>query len=206
MLLPEGTYTLRPYIYVKGSAGNVALAPLQVTLGPAQHIEVGDCLQLNLAVPSHVASEQLTLPGSVLTACDNTVTNISYQLDGGVPVTICTGCGSNPNFKLNLVLRAGAHNLTVTARDNQGGVSSISGAIQAGAPPPMLTISRTGINTVTLSWPSPSTGFSLQQASELALGNWVPVLNPPNDNGVTKSITVNTAGARGFYRLAKSAP
>ena len=143
---------------------------------------------------------------TVLTRCANSVTNISYQLDGGAPVSVCNGCGENPSFSFSFTLAPGTHNLAVTARDNQGGTASVSGAIQVELPPPTLSIARTAVNTVLVSWPSSASGFSLQQTSDLASGNWTPVLEPVSDNGSTKSVVVNTSAGMRLYRLIKSAP
>jgi hypothetical protein len=67
---------------------------------------------------------------------------------------------------------------------------------------PSLTIARTTTNTIAISWPSPSTGFTLQQnTNNIATPNWNDVLTTPTDNGTTKTVVVNpTAGDR-FYRL-----
>lgn len=87
-----------------------------------------------------------------------------------------------------------------------GGVYSLTGgfwalyAIQTpGAP--RLTILLTPTNTVVVSWPSPSTGFALQQNTNLNTTNWVTPLETVNDNGVTKSILVNPPAGNRFYRL-----
>lgn len=70
---------------------------------------------------------------------------------------------------------------------------------------PLLAISRTAANTLSVSWPSPSTGFTLQQNTNgLAAGNWSDVLDTPADDGTNKTVILNppAAGNR-FYRLLK---
>src|SRR5687767_5768989 len=53
-----------------------------------------------------------------------------------------------------------------------GGFWSLLSAVQTpGAP--RLTISLTGTNTALVSWPSPSSGFSLLQNTNLNTTNWV---------------------------------
>src|SRR5215472_19225453 len=65
-----------------------------------------------------------------------------------------------------------------------GGFWGIISAVPTpGAPP--LTISLTPTNAVVISWPSPSTGFALQQNSVLGSANWSPTLQTPSDNGTT---------------------
>ncbi len=83
-----------------------------------------------------------------------------------------------------------------------GGFWGLIAAIQEpGAP--LLTITRSGTNAI-LSWPSPSTGFGLEQNSVFGTTNWSSVGLSPSDNGTTKSVTVPAfmMGNR-FYRLHK---
>jgi hypothetical protein len=68
--------------------------------------------------------------------------------------------------------------------------------------PPALTITfDPATSTVTISWPSRSVGFILQANNNLLSGNWSVVLETVNDNGVTKSITVNPTTESRFFRL-----
>ena len=68
--------------------------------------------------------------------------------------------------------------------------------------PPSLTIARTATNTVALSWPSPSLGFTLQQnANSLATVNWTNVVATPSDDGTTRTVIVDPPTGNRFYRL-----
>ena len=68
---------------------------------------------------------------------------------------------------------------------------------------PSLTIARTATNTVAISWPSPSTGFTLQQNTNgIATVNWSNVLTAPTDNGTTKTVIVDQPSGNRFYRLS----
>jgi hypothetical protein len=68
---------------------------------------------------------------------------------------------------------------------------------------PSLTVARTTTNTVALSWPSPSTGFTLQQnTNDIGTMNWSNVLSTPTDNGTTKTVIVNPPSGNRFYRLS----
>jgi len=51
------------------------------------------------------------------------------------------------------------------------------------------------------SWPSPSTGFSLQQALNLITPAWNPPAESVLDNGTDKFIIVNPPTGNRFYRL-----
>ena len=66
---------------------------------------------------------------------------------------------------------------------------------------PRLTITLTATNTALISWPSLSTGFSLQQNADLSSTNWVTVPQTPVDNGSTVSVVINPAVGKWFYRL-----
>ena len=68
---------------------------------------------------------------------------------------------------------------------------------------PRLTITRSN-NVVIVSWPSPSTGFTLQQNNQLNTTNWVTPTETVNDTGTIKFITVDPSGVVSrFYRLFK---
>jgi hypothetical protein len=83
-----------------------------------------------------------------------------------------------------------------------GGFWSLIAAVQTpGAP--LLKITLTHTNTAVVSWPSPSTGFGLQQNSSAGTTNWTDVGLSPNDNGTTKSVVVPASPGSKFYRLKK---
>jgi len=83
-----------------------------------------------------------------------------------------------------------------------GGFWSLLAIVQTpGAP--LLTITRTATNTVVVSWPSPSTGWQLQQNADLNTINWVTPPETVTDDGSTKSIVVNPPVGNRFYRLFK---
>ena len=84
-----------------------------------------------------------------------------------------------------------------------GGFWSLLSVVQTpGAP--LLTIARTTTNTVAVSWPSPSTGFTLQQnTNSVSSVNWSNVVTVPFDDGTTKSLIVNPPTGNRFYRLNK---
>ncbi len=108
-----------------------------------------------------------------------------------------------------------------------GGVYSVSGTIgqpDAGAPmsggtyavtggfwsllsvvptigAPLLKIQLTATNTALIIWPSASTGFSLQQNSDLSTALWTTPPQTVNDNGTNKFIVVSPPAGNRFYRL-----
>ncbi|MSU58561.1 MAG: hypothetical protein EXS35_10345 [Pedosphaera sp.] len=82
-----------------------------------------------------------------------------------------------------------------------GGFWSLLSVVQSpGAP--LLAITITPTNTAMVSWPSPSTGFTLQQnTNSVASVNWSNVATSPTDNGTIKYIIVNPPSGNRFYRL-----
>jgi len=65
---------------------------------------------------------------------------------------------------------------------------------------PLLTINWSGMNGV-VSWPSPSTGFVLEQNTNLATTNWLNFPGTVNDNGIIKSAIINSPAGTLFFRL-----
>jgi hypothetical protein len=68
---------------------------------------------------------------------------------------------------------------------------------------PDLSINLTSSNSVLVFWPSPSTGFNLQQNNDLNTSTWATPVETVNDNGVIKYIIVTSPAATRFYRLEK---
>lgn len=73
-----------------------------------------------------------------------------------------------------------------------------------GAPPVAITLRPD--NSVVVSWPSPSAGFSLQETSTLQPAAWSTVALPVVDDGTTKSVVLNSPVGSRFFRLAPTAP
>ena len=67
-----------------------------------------------------------------------------------------------------------------------------------------LTIRLTATNTVAVSWPSPSTGWMLQQNTNGVVSvNWSNAAGTIHDNGTNKTLIVNPPTGSQFYRLFK---
>ena len=83
----------------------------------------------------------------------------------------------------------------------QGGFWGLIAAVQTpGAP--LLSIFRTTTNTVAVAWPSPSTGWTLQQnTNNISSVNWSNVTSGIADDGTTKSLIVNPSTGNRFFRL-----
>jgi hypothetical protein len=160
---------------------------------------------VQLGAWSHVAS---TYAGSTLTFYVNGVAADSFTTPaispdddgasiGNVPLPAYSSAFEGQIDELSLYNRA----LTVAeiaSIYNAG----IAGKQLATGVAPTLSIQLTTSNTVIISWPSPSTGFTLQQNTNgVTTSGWSNVLVTPVDNGTTKSIIVNPSAGNRFYRL-----
>jgi hypothetical protein len=65
---------------------------------------------------------------------------------------------------------------------------------------PLLIFTFAGTNSVVISWPSPSTGYVLQQNPDLTTTNW-STCGTATDDGVIKSITNSLSAGHIFFRL-----
>ena len=81
-----------------------------------------------------------------------------------------------------------------------GGFWGIIGAIQSPGSP-LLRVLRTSTNTVVVAWPAPSTGFSLQQNTNLNTTIWASVTNTVNMVGSENQVIVAPPVGNRFYRL-----
>ena len=80
-----------------------------------------------------------------------------------------------------------------------GGFWSIFAVQTPGAP--LLTITLTSTNTAIVSWPAPSTGWSLQQNSDLTTTTWTTPSDTVQNDGTNKYIVVSPTANNLFYRL-----
>ena len=73
-----------------------------------------------------------------------------------------------------------------------------------GSATPALAVFRTTTNTVVVSWPSPSTGWDLQQnTNSVSSVNWSNVTSGVVEDGATRTLIVNPPTGNRFYRLHK---
>ena len=81
-----------------------------------------------------------------------------------------------------------------------GGFWGIIGALQTpGAP--LLSVFLTTTNTVLVAWPSASTGFSLQQNTNLLTTNWSNVTNAVDVVGTNNQVKIAPPIGNRYYRL-----
>jgi hypothetical protein len=118
---------------------------------------------------------------------------------------IAGGGGTSSNGRYSVSGTIGQHDASQQPMSSgnfslTGGFWSLT-AVQA-PNAPLLSISLTSSNTVMVSWPTPSTGFVLQQNSTLSVTNWITPLEPISDDGTNKFIMVNPPAGNRFFRLS----
>ena len=67
---------------------------------------------------------------------------------------------------------------------------------------PSVSIARSNAFVI-VSWPSPSTGFVLEQNTDLKTTNWITPSETVTDSGTIRFITVSPAPGNRFFRLFK---
>jgi hypothetical protein len=140
-------------------------------------------------------SALIILALTTLSACAQNYTIDWYKISGG------GGASSNGQYSVSGTIgqpdAGGAlsgGNYSVT-----GGFWSLISVVQTpGAP--ALAITHSG-NNVIVSWPSPSTGFVLQQNGNLAAASWTTSGFTVNSNSTTMSITIPSPTGNLFFRL-----
>jgi hypothetical protein len=81
-----------------------------------------------------------------------------------------------------------------------GGFWSLIAVNTPGAP--RLSISLTPTNTAVVSWPAPSTGWTLQQNGNLSFpAGWTTVTNPVSTVGGRKQVIISPPAGNRFFRL-----
>ena len=134
-----------------------------------------------LAAPSSVRAQSYSIDWYKIAGGGGTSTGATYQVTGTIGQPDASGAMSGGNYSLT------------------GGFWSLISVVQtAGAP--TLTITQSG-NIVKVLWLYPSTGWTLQQNSNLAVpAGWMPSGGISND-GVNNFITITSPTGNLFFRL-----
>jgi hypothetical protein len=119
-----------------------------------------------------------------------------YKISGG------GGAGSNGQYSVTGTIGQSDASGAMTGGNYSvtGGFWSLISVVQT-VGSPTLTISHSG-NIVRISWPYPSTGFVLQQNSNLSTANWSTSGGISND-GTNNFITIASPAGNLFFRLQK---
>ena len=95
---------------------------------------------------------------------------------------------------------AGTYTVTASTAGDANNTAGSSSAVALTINQAVLTVTHSG-NSVIISWPSASTGFVLQQNSNLATTNWT-TSSGISDDGTNKSITITSLTGNLFFRLS----
>jgi hypothetical protein len=120
-----------------------------------------------------------------------------YTIDGG------GGTSTNGQYSLSGTIGqpdAGAP-MTNAQYSVTGGFWVVTAVQTPGGP--LLKISKSTTNNVVITWPSPSTGFLLQQNLNVATTNWSNFIGTTNDDGTNKSVTITPPTGNLYFRLKK---
>jgi hypothetical protein len=142
-------------------------------------------LVVNLAIVPLVHPQSYDLSWSTIDGGGGTSTSGQYSITGTIGQPDASGPLTNGQYSVT------------------GGFWALPIAVQTpGAP--LLSIFRTTTNTVAVTWPSPSTGWTLQQnTSSVSSVNWTNVTSGIQDDGTTRTLIVNPITGSRFYRLNK---
>jgi hypothetical protein len=113
------------------------------------------------------------------------------------------GTGNIADYVIAVAVDDGG-NAIMTGRSWNGGSYDYVTIKYSGAGTPLLTIVRAAPKTVAVSWPSPSTGFTLQQNTNgVAPPNWSTVAASPTDDQTTRSVILDASSSSAFFRLVQ---
>lgn len=140
---------------------------------------------------------RLCVSAATLAACFGTVAQ--YAVDWS---TIDSGGGTSTGGVYSVSGTVGqpdAGRMSGGAFAIEGGFWGVVAAVQIpGAP--FLTVAVSN-SSVVISWPSPSTGYVLQENSDLNTANWTTVGTSPSDNGTTRTVVISPPQGNHYYRL-----
>jgi hypothetical protein len=116
------------------------------------------------------------------------------------------GGGTSTNGPYSISGTIGQHDaggpMTNSTYSVTGGFWALLSVVQTeGAP--SLIIFLTATNTAVIQWPSPSTGWILQQNPAVETSAWITPLETLNDDGTNRFIIVAPPAGNRFYRLYK---
>jgi hypothetical protein len=122
------------------------------------------------------------------------VTNRAAYGNGSFPMGTCGFTSGSNSFNR-------AEVQTYPGGDATFLVDNISVTQPVVTPGPNLSIRVAGSESVLVTWPSPSTGFVLQQSAALGATNWANVTNLVQVANGTNQVIISPATGDGFYRL-----
>jgi hypothetical protein len=142
----------------------------------------------NSIVSSNYAAGDLALGGGIHNAGGTTTVENTSRITGNA--------ANGPDD---------VHNSSVLYQDDTSTIGVVIGnpAIIVQVSEPSPRISLTTSNTIVISWPYPSTSWSLQQNSELTTTNWVMTTNTVANDGTNNFISAAPSLNKLFFRLKR---
>jgi len=135
-----------------------------------------------LLIPRLGLAQSYTIDWYKISGGGGTSTAATYQVSGTIGQPDASGAMTN-----------GIYSAT-------GGFWSLISVVQT-LGSPTLTVTHSG-NSVTISWPSSSSGFVLQQNSNLSTTNWTTSGYTISNDGTYNSITITSPTGNLFFRLS----
>jgi hypothetical protein len=180
-------------MFVDNSTGPLALSQLTGTVG--QH-------EILLAL-----DYKFLTPDGTLNLLLNNTTLMSITPGGvtsafGTPTTTPNGDFTHVSLTLTApsLMGLSAADFTLQLLPGSPAQVQVDNVIFNPLPGPSLSIIRSN-NDVIVSWPYPSTGFVLQENSNVGTTNWTNVAQLPSDDGTNRSVTISPPTDNRFYRL-----
>jgi hypothetical protein len=132
-------------------------------------------------IPSVLRAQSYSIDWYKISGGGGTSTNGPYSLSGTIGQHDAGGQMTGGNYSLT------------------GGFWALFAVQTPGAP--LLRIFLTGTNTAVVAWPAPSTGFALQQNTNLVSTNWLSVTNSVNVVGGENHVIIAPPSGNRFFRL-----
>lgn len=160
----------------------VLLAGIETTFAPV----VSGVLQVDILPPAAVAAgAQWTVDGPLPVRDSGTYTVVAV--------------GTHTVYFTDVAGWITPASLDVTI--SQGQTNFVTGTYTLSNSAPILAVALTPTNAAVISWPSPSTGWNVEQNADLTTTNWIAPPETINDDGTNRFIIVSPPVGSMFFRL-----
>jgi len=149
----------------------------------------------------HGSAQGIFLSGNYAFVADAANGLLAYDVSNPANPVNVGNSGETNGGTGNSVVVAGSFAYLANGSD---GLRIYSFGVSSTVASPFLTIGPGGGNNVLLTWPAPSTGFVLQQKTNISSTNWAVVTTVPTMTGGSNRVTLPTASNRMFFRLAQT--
>ncbi|SPE62661.1 hypothetical protein SBV1_870002 [Verrucomicrobia bacterium] len=167
MALPQGTYTLYPYVMVinpDGSQSRTGLSPITLPVGCQQRIFITSGLQVQLTNPACTADPgSVPISGQVIGS--NQIASITVSVNGGPTNVLCNNCGLNPTFNTAVsvsTIPCSNSTITVGATDILGNTASTTTPVLYSPQPPSIVACPSNITVACAGLGGTAVSYSAQ--------------------------------------------